>query len=119
MSKQGRHFYEFDAFRVNEQERVLFRDGEPVPLPPKVFETLLALIRESGHVVEKDELIKRVWPDTFVEENNLSQYISTLRKTLGDGPHEHRYIETVPRRGYRFAAGVREMWEGDGELVAK
>ncbi len=118
MSKQGRHFYEFDAFRVNEQERVLFRDGEPVPLPPKVFETLLALVRESGHVIEKDELIKRVWPDTFVEENNLSQYISTLRKSLGDGPHEHRYIETVPRRGYRFAAGVREVWEGDGELVA-
>ena len=117
MSKQGRHFYEFDSFRLDPSEQVLFRNGEPVPLSPKLFDTLLVLVRESGHIVEKDELIRRVWPDTFVEENNLSQYISTLRKTLGDERHEQRYIETVPRRGYRFTANVRDVFGEDGEAL--
>jgi len=120
MSSQPGHCYEFDSFRLDPEEHVLLREGKPVPLSPKVFDTLLALVRDSGHIVEKEELIKQVWPDTFVEENNLSQYISVLRRTLGDGRHEQRYIETVPRRGYRFAAGVREVWDGngDGELVS-
>lgn len=117
MSKQARHFYEFDSFRLDETERVLLRGGEPVPLSPKLFDTLLALVRNSGHIVEKEDLIRQVWPDTFVEENNLSQYISTLRRTLGDGRHEQRYIETVPRRGYRFAVSVREAWGADGQTV--
>lgn len=117
MSKQARHFYEFDSFRLDETERVLLRGGEPVPLSPKLFDTLLALVRNSGHIVEKEDLIRQVWPDTFVEENNLSQYISTLRRTLGDGRHEQRCIETVPRRGYRFAVSVREAWDADGETV--
>lgn len=115
MSRQTRHFYQFDSFRLDPEEQVLFRNGEAVPLSPKLFDTLLVLVRESGHIVEKDELIKQVWPDTFVEENNLSQYISTLRKTLGDERHEQRYIETVPRRGYRFTANVRDVFDKDGE----
>ncbi|MGH9841666.1 MAG: tetratricopeptide repeat protein [Blastocatellia bacterium] len=109
MSKQIKQFYEFGPFRIDPSQRVLFREGKPVALPPKIFETLLALVERSGQIVEKDALIKEVWPETFVEENNLTQYISALRKTLGDGRHEHRYIETIPRRGYRFAAEVREV----------
>jgi DNA-binding winged helix-turn-helix (wHTH) protein len=111
MSRQARHFYEFDSFRLDPDEQVLFRDGEPVPLSPKLFDTLLALVQNSGHIVEKEDLIRQVWPDTFVEENNLSQYVSTLRKALGDERRGRRYIETVPRRGYRFADGVREVWD--------
>jgi DNA-binding winged helix-turn-helix (wHTH) protein len=118
MGRQARHFYEFDSYRVDETEHVLLRGGEPVPLSPKLFDTLLALVRNSGHIVEKEDLIRQVWPDTFVEENNLSQYISTLRRTLGDGRHEQRYIETVPRRGYRFAVCVREGWDTDDETVS-
>lgn len=114
MSSQARRFYEFDSFRLDPEEQVLLRDGKPLPLSPKLFETLLALVRDSGHIVEKEVLIKQVWPDTFVEENNLSQYISMLRRTLGEG-QERRYIETVPRRGYRFAADVREVWDENGK----
>lgn len=117
MSKQRRHFYEFDSFRLDPEEQVLFRNGEPVPLSPKLFDTLLVLVRESGHIVEKEELIKQVWPDTFVEENNLSQYISMLRKTLGDERHERRYIETVPRRGYRFKGNARDVWSDSSETL--
>lgn len=115
MSRQAKHFYEFDAFRLDPDEQVLFHNGEPVSLSPKLFDTLLVLVRDSGHIVGKDELIKQVWPDTFVEENNLSQHISTLRRTLGDERHEPRYIKTVPRRGYRFAANVREVWDENGK----
>jgi DNA-binding winged helix-turn-helix (wHTH) protein len=117
MSKQARHFYGFDSFRLDPEAQVLFRDGEPVSLSPELFETLLVLVRESGHVVGKEDLIKQVWPDTFVEENNRAQYISTLRKVLGDGRHTLRYIETVPKRGYRFAAGVQEVFDGNGHVV--
>lgn len=116
MSKQVKHFYEFGSFRVDASERVLYRDRTPVPLSPKVFDTLLVLVEQSGHIVEKETLIRRVWPDTFVEENNLSQYISTLHKTLGDDRQAERYIETVARRGYRFVPGVREL--RDEDLVA-
>jgi len=117
MSKQIRQFYEFGPFRMDLSQRVLFREGKPVALPPKIFGTLLALVERSGQIVEKDKLIKEVWPETFVEENNLTQYISALRKTLGDGRHEHRYIETIPRRGYRFAAEVREVRDEAAELI--
>jgi len=84
---------------------MLMRDGEPVPLTPKALETLLVLVENSGHVLHKDELMKKLWPDTFVEEANLAVNISSLRKTLGEKPNGGQYIETVPRRGYRFAAG--------------
>jgi DNA-binding winged helix-turn-helix (wHTH) protein/TolB-like protein/Flp pilus assembly protein TadD len=117
MSKHIKQFYEFGPYRIDPLQRVLYREGKPVLLPPKVFETLMALVERSGQVVEKDKLIEVVWPETFVEENNLTQYISALRKTLGDGRHEHRYIETIPRRGYRFAAQVREVWDECDDLT--
>jgi len=117
MNKPQKHFYEFERFRIDPDERVLLRDGVPVTLPPKVFDTLLALVQRHGHIVEKDALIQELWPDTFVEENNLSQYVSAIRKALGDGRHEQRYIETVPRRGYRFTGEVREVWGGDEQLI--
>ncbi len=106
--KKRKHFFEFGRFRLDPIERVLYAGGQPVPLTPKAFETLLALVENSGHVVPKDELIKRVWPDTFVEEGTLVQNIATLRRALGDGPDQRSLIETVPRRGYRFSATVKQ-----------
>src|SRR4029453_5776555 len=86
------------AFFPNNRKPKLLRDGKRIPLKPKVYETLIALITNSGRVLEKEELIKQVWPDTFVEENNLTGNIFALRRAFG----EHDYIETIPRRGYRF-----------------
>ena len=97
-------FYEFGRFRVDAQRHLLLRGGEAVPLAPKVFETLLALVRGGGRVLKKNELMEAVWPDTFVEEGNLAQHIFTLRKALGEGKGEHRYIVTVPGEGYRFVS---------------
>jgi TolB-like protein/Tfp pilus assembly protein PilF len=101
--------YEFGAFSVDPSERLLLRDGLPIPLAPKVFETLIALVENSGRLVDKDELISRLWPDTFVEEATLARNISDVRKALGEGSGERRYIETVPKRGYRFVADVKEL----------
>src|ERR1700739_1322153 len=92
----------FGEFRVDAGARLLFCGERRITVPPKVFDTLLALVENSGRVVEKDERRSLVWPDTVVEENNLNQAISSLRKVLGEGPAEHRYIVTVPGRGYRF-----------------
>ena len=100
--------YEFGCFRLDAGEYVLLRDGRAIPMSPKVFETLLVLVENSGHVVEKDELYKRVWQDAFVEETNLTKNISILRKILGDGDEERSFIETVPKRGYRFVIPVRK-----------
>jgi DNA-binding winged helix-turn-helix (wHTH) protein/TolB-like protein/Tfp pilus assembly protein PilF len=111
MGEPSRHFYEFGRFRVNVGERVLLRDRDIVPLTPKVFEILLTLVQNSGHIISKDELMKRVWPDSFVEEGNLTQNISLLRKALGEGQNGHQYIETIARRGYRFIAPVSESWD--------
>jgi TolB-like protein len=97
-------FYEFGPYRVDASECVLLCDGQPVSLTPKAFDTLLVLVRKSGHVVTKDELMREVWPESYVEEGNLTQNVFTLRKALGDNHH----IETVPRRGYRFSAAVTE-----------
>ncbi len=80
-----------------------------MPLTPKVYEVLQLLVQNSGHMLGKDELLKAVWPDSFVEEGNLTRNISTLRAALGDNSDDHRYIETVPKRGYRFIANVREL----------
>src|ERR687896_1749615 len=105
--RQVRHLYTFGEFRLDAGEKVLTRGGETVQLTPKAFETLLLLVENHGRVLGRDELLERVWPDTYVEENNLTRHISMLRKALGDGSEGQRFIETVPRRGYRFAAGVR------------
>jgi Tol biopolymer transport system component/DNA-binding winged helix-turn-helix (wHTH) protein len=96
--------YEFDLFRVDVSRRLLLRQGEAIPLTPKAFDILLILVQNRDRVVEKDELMKLVWPDTAVEENNLTRNISSLRRALGERPEEHRYIVTIPGRGYRFAA---------------
>jgi eukaryotic-like serine/threonine-protein kinase len=102
--RQTPEFYEFGPFRLEPNERRLLRGGEIVALTPKAFDTLHLLVRNSGHLLEKDELIRVLWPDTFVEEGSLSNNIFLLRKALGDNPE---YIETVPRRGYRFVGNVR------------
>jgi DNA-binding winged helix-turn-helix (wHTH) protein/TolB-like protein/Tfp pilus assembly protein PilF len=109
MPLEEKNFYEFGSFRLEPSERLLSRAGESVSLPPKAFETLLLLVRNSGHVLSKDELMRKLWPDTFVEENNLTQHISLLRRALGETQTGDRYIETVPRMGYRFAMPVREV----------
>src|SRR5262250_1468279 len=109
MSQHPRHSYEFGPFRLDAAEHLLLRDGEAVPLTPKAFDLLLALVERHGHLLEKEELLKKVWPDTFVEEANLASNISQLRKALGDGENGQRYIDTAPKRGYRFVASVREI----------
>ena len=95
---------EFGPFRLDVRKRVLWRSGQVVALPPKALDLLIALAEQRGDVVTKDELMKRVWPDTFVEEANLSVNVSALRKALGEQPGGRPYIETLSRRGYRFAA---------------
>src|ERR1043166_4153385 len=101
--------YEFGPFRLDERERRLLRGGEVVPLRPKVFDVLLALVQNSERFLSKDEMMKLVWPDTAVEEGNLARNISTLRNALGEKPRECQYIETVPWRGYRFVANVKTV----------
>ncbi len=102
----GKHLYDFGPYRADPAELRLLRNSEVVSITPKVFETLCALLENAGHVVSKDDLMKRIWPDTYVEETNLAQNISTLRKALGERPDGGQYIETVPKRGYRFVAQV-------------
>jgi Tol biopolymer transport system component/DNA-binding winged helix-turn-helix (wHTH) protein len=109
ISKGENCCYEFDHFRLDPARRRLLRDGELLPLPPKVFDLLLVLVQHAGQPQEKNDLIKVIWPDTFVEEANLNVNVSALRKALGEKPNEHRYIETMPRRGYRFVSNVREV----------
>jgi DNA-binding winged helix-turn-helix (wHTH) protein/TolB-like protein/Tfp pilus assembly protein PilF len=119
MGKQTKHNYEFGPFHLDATERVLFRDGVPVSLTPKALETLIVLVQHSGHVVEKDELMKAVWPDAFVEEGGLTRNISVLRKILNNGQEEKQYIETLPRRGYRFTADVRETFDQADEIIVE
>jgi DNA-binding winged helix-turn-helix (wHTH) protein/Tol biopolymer transport system component len=114
---ENKHLYEFGAFRLDPIERVLARDGDRILLAPKAFDTLFILVLHSGHVLTKDELIKALWPDSFVEENNLTQQISLLRRALGEGTDGQIYIETVPKLGYRFIPDVHEITEGAGELL--
>src|SRR5215207_6130964 len=108
MSDTPRCIYEFGPFRVDALRRVLLREGHQVRLPAKAFEILLVLLEENGRVVGKDELMRRVWPDVAVEENNLTVNVSSLRKSLGESPQDRRYLLTVPGHGYRFVAGVRQ-----------
>src|SRR6185503_7950941 len=112
MGQPDSHSYEFGRFRLKTAERILLREGELVPLTPKVFDILITLVEHRGQVVAKDDLMKRVWPSTYVEEGNLTQNISLLRKALGESPGGVQFIETVPRRGYRFVGDINEAWDG-------
>ena len=111
--------FEFDSYRVDPAERLLLRDGVHIPLEPKVFETLLVLIRHGGRLVTKDQLMKEVWPDTFVEESNLVRHISILRKTLSRGTEEPPYIETVSKLGYRFVGNICAPTFDQTELIVE
>src|SRR5258708_5778245 len=101
--------YEFGRFRLHAAQRILLNNGEPVALTPKGFDTLLLLVQSGGRILDKDELMKTLWPGSFVEEGNLSQNIFILRKLLGDDRNGDSFIQTVPRRGYRFVASVKEI----------
>lgn len=117
MPQSDNNLYAFGEFRLDAVERVLFHGGELVSLTPKALETLLVLVRRAGHVVQKEELMEEVWPDTFVEEGNLNVNVSALRKVLGEAGNGQIFIETVPRRGYRFVAPVRLLATERDELV--
>ena len=119
MSQQSECSYEFGSFRIDAVKRLLLRDGEPVALTSKSLDTLLVLVEHRGQVVNKEELMNKLWPDTAVEENNLTQQISVLRKTLGERAGEHRYVVTVPGRGYSFVAEVRELWGNEPDLIVE
>jgi eukaryotic-like serine/threonine-protein kinase len=119
MATEPRIVYEFGPFRMDPDKQTLLRENDPVPVTPKAFETLLALVRRSRDVVSKEELLKEVWPDSFVEESNLSQNIFLLRKALGDTAEDRQYIVTLPGRGYRFAATVRTVTEQGEAVVAQ
>ncbi len=109
--------YEFGPFQLDPERQQLLRESQPIPITPKAFETLLILVRNSREVVSKEDMMKELWPDAFVEEANLSQNIFMLRRALGDTPEDRRYIVTLPGRGYRFASEVRTITRDGGDLV--
>ena len=112
MTSRNSRIYEFGPFKLVPAEKQLLRDADLVSLTPKSFDLLVVLVENAGHLVEKSELMNRVWPDSFVEEANLSVKMSELRRALGEGANENQYIETVPRRGYRFVAEVSKRSHG-------
>jgi DNA-binding winged helix-turn-helix (wHTH) protein/pimeloyl-ACP methyl ester carboxylesterase/class 3 adenylate cyclase len=114
-----KRIYEFGPFQLDAAERLLLRGGDPVQVTPKAFDTLLVLIESSGHVLEKEEMMRLIWPDTFVEDANLAVNISQLRKALGEREGGGQYIETVPRRGYRFTSSVRELIHDTSEDIVR
>ena len=109
MSLKTKHLYRFGPYRLDAEERVLQRDEQPITLPPKDLETLFVLVERAGHIVEKEELLEKVWPGVFIEEGNLARHIFNLRQVLGDRADGRNYIETIPRRGYRFIASVTRI----------
>ena len=117
MRARLRPIYEFGPFHLNAEERLLLRDGQPVPLTPKAFDTLLLLVENSGRLLDKNELMGSVWPDAVVEENNLNRSIYVLRKALGESSGTAKYIETVPKHGYRFVASVVEVESDEAQLI--
>ena len=119
MNRTARRFYLFDGFRVDVSERILLKENREVPLTPKVFDTLLVLLENSSHMLTKKELMEQVWPDSFVEENNLAQNISILRKALGESKEGEHYIQTVPKRGYRFVADVTMSGGEEESLIVR
>src|ERR1044072_3732716 len=112
-------FYEFAGYRLDVVKRLLLSEEAPVDLPPKAFDTLLMLVENHGTILEKEVIIKRIWPDTFVEEGNLTYYISLVRKALGESPGEHKFIVTIPKRGYSFVADVSRIFENSYTLIGK
>src|SRR6476619_259727 len=106
---RSQNLYEFDRFRLDPHEGVLLSDGRRVRLEPKDLEILLVLVENHGHTVGKEELLEKVWPGTFVEEGNLARHVSVLRQVLSQGQKGPQYIETIPKRGYRFVAPVCEV----------
>jgi TolB-like protein/DNA-binding winged helix-turn-helix (wHTH) protein/Tfp pilus assembly protein PilF len=119
VSEDKDRVYAFGPFILNAAERLLMRDGETVPLAPRVFDTLVVLIERHGSLLTKDDLLSQLWPDTFVEEGTLTRNISDLRKALSEVPGGERYIETVPRHGYRFVAPVKRIAAERAALVAE
>src|SRR5690349_15984727 len=110
-----KHLYEFRPFRLDPHRRLLLRGNDTVPLTPKAVETLVVLVENRDHVVSKDDLMAMLWPNSFVEESNLTQNVFVLRKALGDSAQERRYILNVPGRGYQFTEAVRDL--GESPLV--
>lgn len=110
MAKPASPLYEFGPFRLDPAERLLARDGQSVPLTPKAFDTLLFFVENQQRLLTKDELISQIWPDSFVEESNLAQNVSAVRRALGEKPGGGHYIETVPKRGYRFVGEAKKVW---------
>src|SRR5688500_4966010 len=108
MAPKRKKFYEFAEFRVDLSRKILLRGEKPVPLTPKVVDTLEILLEKPGELVEKETLMQKIWQDHFVEEGNVTSNIKMLRKALGDDAAAPQFIETVPRRGYRFIAEVNE-----------
>ena len=119
MSSPEKRLYEFGPFRLDTAEHVLLRDGEPVPLRPKEFAVLLALVGNHRHVLTKEQLLEAVWPNQFIEEGNLNRQISTLRRVLGDTSDEPQYVQTVPKVGYRFVASVREIVSRSADIMER
>ena len=117
MQAQIKRVYEFGPFRLDAHEGMLLKDDLPVSLTPKVFDTLLLLVENCGHLVPKEEILNRLWPESFVEEINVNRNISTLRRALADSPADPVYIETVPKRGFRFVAPVVEVETAEAELI--
>lgn len=111
MNGEEKHFYQFKSFRLDVGERQLLNDNSPVPLTPKAFDVLAVLVERNGHPVEKDELLKSVWADSFVEEQNITRTIHTLRKVLGENENGDKFIETVAKKGCRFVAKVNKIRE--------
>jgi DNA-binding winged helix-turn-helix (wHTH) protein/predicted ATPase len=124
MAPHSSQSLKFGPYRLDRDQRLLFRGSEIIPLAPRLYDTLLALVESGSRVADKENLLRRVWQDAFVEEGSLARNVSTLRKILGEGPRDHKYIVTVPKRGYRFAAtlttraldeeeaGADSIWSG-------
>jgi len=118
MNGQPRQLYEFGAFQLDGQGQILLRAGVPVPVTPRVLDLLVVLVENVGRVVSKDDLIKRVWKDCCVEDGNLAVSVFKLRQVLDQGQSDHSYIETVPRRGYRFVANVGQEHQNKNERTS-
>ncbi len=119
MITSRKRFLEFEQFSIDVEERQLLRRGRPMQLTPKVFDLLLMLAENSGRTLDKDELLDKIWADSFVEEGSLNRNVSTLRKALGEDGHDPRYIKTVPKRGYRFDPPVREVIEDEETTIVE